>query len=106
MQNPNADVRPKLQPPKLVEVGGRSKIQLKGTQYMQNFYQMLTDHIAKYEQDPTALGVTSQCEQVLSLQLVPGETDSAEQIYGKLKGLVRLSATVLRNQREMELDNP
>ena len=81
----------------MVEVGGKSKIQLKGTQYMQNFYLMLTDHIVKFEQDPTAQGVTSQCEQVLSQQLVPIEADSADQIYQKLQGLIRLGTTVLLN---------
>ena len=69
---------------KFVEIDGRNKIQLKGTQYMQNFYQLLQDHIVKFENDASAQTVTQQCETILAMTLVPIELDSAEVIHAKL----------------------
>jgi len=66
---------------RFIEVDGRNKIQLKGSQYMQNFFQLLQDHIVKYETDQSAQNVTQQCETILTMHLVPTELDSAETVH-------------------------
>jgi hypothetical protein len=66
---------------RFIDVDGRNKIQLKGSQYMQNFFQLLQDHIVKYETDQSAQNVNQQCETILTMYLVPAELDSAETVH-------------------------
>lgn len=73
---------------------------------MLNFYTMLNEQILRFETNQDAQNLTQQCETLLNIHLIPSETDQPEAIYGKLGSILDFSMMVLRNQREMEKDNP